>query len=150
MIQVMKANAPLVISLQILACAVVHAREEQCAVPPYGASMEAYNVFIDEARHSGETDRPTDILARICRMKYAGADRTELFRAGFTPQDIERSSTVMLASEYLGVMRYVAFQNTVHGQAPPKPDTPLPPPSEYQAVSVRDFIATGPRLATEN
>jgi hypothetical protein len=56
----------------------------------------------------------------------------------------------MLTSEYLGILRYVAFQNTVHGQPAPKPDAPLPPPSEYQTVSVRDFAAEGPKLAAEN
>ncbi len=146
----MKTKAACAISLQILACAAVRASEERCAAPPYGASMEAYNAFLAEAPRSGEIDRNTDLLARICRMKYAGADRTELYRAGFTPDDIEHSSTVMLTSEYLGVMKYVAFQNTVHGQPPPKPDAPLPPPSEYQAVSVRDFAATGPKLAAQN
>ncbi len=112
--------------------------------------METYNAFVAESPHSGEIDRPEDLLARICRMKYAGADRTDLYRAGFTPGDIEHSSTVMLTSEYLGVMKYVAFQNTVHGQPPPKPDAPLPPPAEYQAVSVRDFATTGPKLAAQN
>lgn len=146
MIRVMKLAATLIISLQILGWGAAQAHEEQCAAPPYGAPMEAYNGFIAEGSHSG----PTGILAKICRMKYDAADRTELYRAGFTPEDIEHSSTVMLASEYLGVLKYVAFQNTVHGQAAPKPDTPLPPPSEYQAVSVRDFAADGPKLAAEN
>ena len=91
--------------------------------------------------------QPAGLLARICRMKYDAADRTELYRAGLTPEDIEHWSTpVMLTSEYLGVLKYVAFQNTVHGQAAPKPDAPLPPPSEYQTVSVRDFAAEGPKF----
>jgi len=146
----MKLAATLIISLQILVWGAVQAREEQCAAPPYGASLEAYNGFIAEGSHSGPADNLTGILARICRMKYDAADRTELYRAGFTPEDIEHSSTVMLTSEYLGVLKYVAFQNTVHGQAAPKPDAPLPPPSEYQTVSVRDFAAEGPKLAAEN
>jgi hypothetical protein len=150
MIRVMKLAATLIISLQILTCAAVEAREEQCAAPPYGASMEAYNGFIAEHAHSGPADSSTVLLARICRMKYDAADRTELYRAGFTPEDIEHSGTVMLTSEYLGVLKYVAFQNTVHGQPAPKPDAPLPPPSEYQTVSVRDFAAEGPKLAAEN
>jgi hypothetical protein len=150
MIQAMRLLATLIISLPILACAAAQAREEQCAAPPYGASLEAYNLFIAEGHHSGPPESPTDILARICRMKYDAMDRTELYRAGFTPEDIEHSSTVMLTSEYLGVLKYVAFQNTVHGQPAPKPDEPLPPPSEYQTVSVRDFAAAGPKLAAEN
>jgi hypothetical protein len=150
MIRLMKLAATLLISLQTLAWGAAHAREEQCAAPPYGASIEAYNAFIAESPHSGPAQSPTGFLARICRMKYDAADRTELYRAGFTPEDIEHSSTVMLTSEYLGVLRYVAFQNTVHGQAPPKPDAPLPPPSEYQTVSVRDFATEGPKLAAAN
>jgi len=150
MIRVMKLAATLIISLQILPWGAVEAREEQCAAPPYGASMEAYNGFIAEHPHSGPADSSAVLLARICRMKYDAADRTELYRAGFTPEDIEHSSTVMLTSEYLGVLKYVAFQNTVHGQPAPKPDAPLPPPSEYQTVSVRDFAAEGPKLAAEN
>ena len=150
MIRAMKLAVRLIISLQILVWGTVQAREEQCAAPPYGAPLEAYNGFIAEGTHSGPADSLTGILARICRMKYDAADRTELYRAGFTPEDIEHSSTVMLTSEYLGVLKYVAFQNTVHGQAAPKPDAPLPPPSEYQAVSVRDFAAEGPKLAAEN
>jgi hypothetical protein len=150
MIRVMKLAATLIISLQILAWGAVQAREEQCAAPPYGASPEAYNGFIAEGSHSGPADSLTGTLARICRMKYDAADRTELYRAGFTPEDIEHSSTVMLTSEYLGVLKYVAFQNTVHGRAAPTPDAPLPPPSEYQTVSVRDFAAEGAKLAAEN
>jgi len=149
MIRLMKLAATLVISLQTLVWGAVQAREEHCAAPPYGASMEAYNGFIAENAHSGPADS-AGLLARICRMKYDAADRTELYRAGFTPEDIEHSSTVMLTSEYLGVLKYVAFQNTVHGQAPPKPDAPLPPPSEYQTVSVRDFAAEGAKLAAGN
>ena len=147
MIRLMKLAATLVISLLTLLWNAAQAREERCTAPPYGASMEAYNGFIAEGSHSGPADGPAGILARICRMKYDAADRTELYRAGFTPEDIEHSSTVMLTSEYLGVLKYVAFQNTVHGQPAPKPDAPLPPPSEYQTVSVRDFAAEGPKLA---
>jgi hypothetical protein len=146
----MRLAATLVISLPILACGVARAHAERCSAPPYGASLEAYNLFSAESANSGRPERPTDLLARICRMKYAAADRTELYRAGFTPEDIEHSSTVMLTSEYLGVLKYVAFQNTVHGLPAPKPDAPLPPPSEYQTVSVRDFAAAGPKLAAEN
>jgi hypothetical protein len=149
-LKAMRLAATLVICLPILACGVAQAREEQCAAPPYGASLEAYNLFLADGHDAGRAESPTDILARICRMKYDAADRTELYRAGFTPADIEHSSTVMLTSEYLGVLKYVVFQNTVHGQPAPKPDEPLPPPSEYQAVSVRDFAAAGPKLAAEN
>jgi hypothetical protein len=150
MIRLMKLAVALIISLHALAWAAAQAREERCAAPPYGASMEAYNALIAEGPHSGPAEGPAGILAKVCRMKYDAADRTELYRAGFTPEDIEHSSTVMLTSEYLGVLKYVAFQNTVHGQAAPKPDAPLPPPSEYQTVSVRDFAAEGARLAAEN
>jgi hypothetical protein len=159
MIQGMKIKATLIILLQGLAWGAAQGHAEQCAAPPYGASMEAYNVFIADARHPGETEsasrqglsgQAVEMLAKICRMKYEAADRTELYRAGFTPADIEHSSTVMLTSEYLGVLKYVAFQNMVHGQAPPKPDAPLPPPSDYQAVSVPDFAADGTRLAANN
>jgi hypothetical protein len=89
-------------------------------------------------------------LARICRMKYESGDRTELYRAGFTPEDIDHSDSVMLTAEYLGILKYVAFQNMAHGQAPPKPGIPLPPPSDYRSVSVRDFAAEGSKLAAEN
>jgi hypothetical protein len=159
MIQVMKIDTTLIILLQSLAWGAAQAHDERCATPPYGASMDAYNVFIAEAHHSGEAESASasklsreaiEVLAKICRMKYEAADRTELYRAGFTPEDIEHSSTVMLTSEYLGIMKYVAFQNVVHGQEAPKPDAPLPPPSDYQAVSVRDFAADGPRLAAKN
>jgi hypothetical protein len=159
MIQIMKIDRPLMIALLILAWGSARASDQRCEAPPYGASMDAYNVFIAEDPHSDEGEsasaskhprEATELLARICRMKYEGTDRTQLYRAGFTPEDIEHSSTVMLTSEYLGVMKYVAFQNGVHGKEPPKPDTPLPPPSEYQAVSVRDFVANGTKLAAQN
>ena len=150
MIQAMKSAKTLLILLLSLACARARAHDERCEAPPYGASMDAYNVLIAEDGTSTQPREAVELLARICRMKYEGTDRTQLYRAGFTPQDIEHSSTVMLTSEYLGVMKYVAFQSGVHGKEPPKPDIPLPPPSEYQAVSVRDFVANGAKLATEN
>ena len=155
----MKLEASLLILLQNLAWSAVQAHDERCSVPPYGSSMDAYNAFIAEARQSGEADSPAarkpsreaeELLARICRMKYESADRTELYRAGFTPQDIDRSGTVMLTAEYLGILKYVAFQNMAHGQAAPAPGTPLPPPSDYRPVSVRDFAADGSKLAAEN
>jgi hypothetical protein len=85
-------------------------------------------------------------------MKYGAADRTELYRAGFTPEDIDHSSTVMLTGEYLGVIKYVAFQNLVQGQqaAKAKPSAPLQPSNDYQSVSVRDFAVDGPKLAAEH
>lgn len=147
------------ILLSILAWDVARAHEGACATPPYGASMDAYNVFVTETQLSGEAQRAgaqdlspevAEVLTKICKMKYEAADRTELYRLGFTPEDIERSSTVMLTSEYLAVMKYVAFQKAVHGQEAPKPDAPLPTTSDYQAVSVRDFAADGPRLAAKN
>jgi hypothetical protein len=155
----MKVKVGLIIVLQSLAWAAAQARDERCEAPPYGASMDAYKVFIAEARQSGDAESPVaqqlsreavDLLAKICKMKYDSADRTELYRAGFTPEDIDHSSTVMLTGEYLGVIKYVAFQSLVHGQQAPKPGAPLQPPSDYQSVSVRDFAVDGPKLAAEN
>jgi hypothetical protein len=159
MIRIMKIDRALTIALLILAWSSARASDQQCEAPPYGASRDAYNVFIAEDPHfdagesasaSKHSPEAMELLAKICRMKYEGTDRTQLYRAGFTPEDIEHSSTVMLTSEYLGIMKYVAFQNGVHGKEAPKPDTPLPPPSEYQAVSVRDFAANGAKLAAQN
>jgi hypothetical protein len=164
MIHAMKTAGTLIILLASLAWGSAQARDERCEAPPYGASMDAYNMLIAEDLHSGEGESASaskhsreavELLAKICRMKYEGADRTQLYRAGFTPEDIERSSTVMLTSEYLGVLKYVAFQNGVHGgvrtsEAPKAADATLPPPSDYQAVSVRDFVADGPALAAKN
>jgi hypothetical protein len=156
---VMKIKASLVVLLQSLAWGTAQARDERCEAPPYGASMDAYNVFIAEARQSAEAESPVaqkrsreavELLAKICKMKYDGADRTELYRVGFTPEDIDHSSTVMLTGEYLGVIKYVAFQNMVHGEEAPKPGAPLVPLSDYRSVSVRDFAVDGPKLAAEN
>jgi hypothetical protein len=155
----MKIKASLIILLQNLAWGAAQAHDERCAAPPYGASMDAYNVFIAEAPQSGKAESPVaqklsreavELLAKICEMKYGAADRTELYRAGFTPEDIDHSSTVMLTGEYLGVIKYVAFQNRLHGQQAAKPGAPLQPPSDYQSVSVRDFAVDGPKLAAEN
>jgi hypothetical protein len=155
----MKIKASLFTLLLSLAWGAAQARDERCDAPPYGASMDAYNVFIAEARQSSEAESPgaqklsreaVELLAKICKMKFEAADKTELYRAGFTPEDIDHSSTVMLTGEYLGVLKYVAFQSMVHGQEAPKPGAPLPPPSDYQSVSVRDFAVDGPRLAAEN
>ena len=146
MIHAMKTAGTLIILLASLGWGSAQARDEQCAAPPYGASMDAYNMLIAE-------DLPheaVELLAKICRMKYESADRTQLYRAGFTPEDIEHSSTVMLTSEYLGVMKYVAFQSGVQAKPAPKPDAILPPPSDYQVMSVRDFVADGPALAAKN
>jgi hypothetical protein len=155
----MKIKAGLIILLPGLAWAAAQARDGRCEAPPYGASMDAYKVFIAEARQSGDAESPVaqklsreavELLAKICKMKYDAADRTELYRAGFTPEDIDHSSIVMLTGEYLGVMKYVAFQSLVHGQQAPKPGAPPQPPSDYQSVSVRDFAADGAKLAAEN
>jgi hypothetical protein len=162
MIQVMKTGGTLIILLVSLAWGSAQALDERCGAPPYGASMEAYNMLIAEDPHSGDgasasaskhSREAVELLAKICRMKFEGADRTQLYRAGFTPEDIEHSSTVMLTSEYLGVLKYVAFQSGVHTSEAPKPDAPdapLPPPNDYQAMSVRDFVADGPTLAARN
>ncbi len=164
MIQVMKTGGTLIILLVSLAWGSARAHDERCAATPYGASMDAYNVLIAEDQSGGgesasaskRSREAVELLAKICRMKYEGADRTQLYRAGFTPEDIEHSSTVILTSEYLGVLKYVAFQNGVHSNGgmhaseAPKADATLPPPSEYQAVSVRDFVADGPTLAAKN
>lgn len=158
-IQPMKTKVGLVVLLHTLAWGAAQARDERCTAPPYGASMDAYHAFVVESHQSGAAesraaqDQPreaVELLAKICRMKYQSADRTELYRAGFTPEDIDQSSTVMLTAEYLGILKYVGFQNMAHGQAAPKPGAPLPAPDEYRAVSVRDFAAQGSRLAAEN
>ena len=159
MIHAMKAAGTLIILLASLGWGSAQALDERCEAPPYGASMEAYNMLIAEDLHSGAGESASaskhsreavELLAKICRMKYEGADRTQLYRAGFTPEDIEHSSTVILTTEYLGVMKYVAFQSGVHASPAPKPDAILPPPSDYQALSVRDFVTDGPALAAKN
>jgi hypothetical protein len=146
MIQAMKTAGTLIFLLASLMWGSAQARDERCEAPPYGASTDAYNTLIAE----DPPHEAIELLAKICRMKYAGADRTQLYRAGFTPEDIEHSSTVMLTSEYLGVLKYVAFQSGVHAKPAPKPDAILPPPSDYQAMSVRDLVADGPALAAKN
>ncbi|MDB6043087.1 MAG: hypothetical protein JWM63_1638 [Gammaproteobacteria bacterium] len=155
----MKIKAGLIILLQGLAWDAAQAHDERCEAPPYGASMDAYKVFIAEAAQSGDVESPVaqklareavEQLAKICKMKYDAADRTELYRAGFTPEDIDHSSIVMLTSEYLGVMKYVAFQSLVHGQQAPKPGAPPQPPTDYQSVSVGGFAVDGAKLAAEN
>jgi hypothetical protein len=155
----MKIKVALVILLQGFAYGSARADDGRCEAPPYGASMEAYRAFVVETRQSGEAGSPEAqkvpgevlaALAKVCRIKYEAADRTELYRAGFTPQDIDRSSTVMLAAEYLGVLKYVAFQGLAHGQREVKPGASIPPPDEYQPVSVRDFLTDGAKLATDN
>jgi len=147
MIQAVKAAGTLIILLTSLVWDSAPARDERCEAPPYGASMGAYDMLIAE----DPPHEAVELLAKICKMKYEGADRTQLYRAGFTPEDIEHSSTVLLTSEYLGVLKYVAFQSGVHANvAAPKPDATLPPPSDYQAMSVRDFVADGPALAAKN
>jgi hypothetical protein len=155
----MKIKAALVILLQNLAWAAAQAHDERCEAPPYGASMDAYKVFIAETRQSGDAQSPVaqklsreavELLAKICKMKYYAADRTELYRAGFTPEDIDHSSTVMLTGEYLGVIKYVAFQALVHGEQAAKPGAPSQPTSDYQSVSVRDFAVDGAKLAAQN
>jgi hypothetical protein len=155
----MKIEVGLLVLLQSLAWDAAQAHDERCEAPPYGASMDAYKVFIAEARQSGDTESPVaqklsreaeELLAKICKMKYGAADRTELYRAGFTPEDIDHSSIVMLTGEYLGVIKYVAFQNLVHGRQAPKPGATPQAQSDYQSVSVRDFAVDGPKLAAEN
>jgi hypothetical protein len=155
--KVIRLKMGLVILLLSLAYGSAWAADEHCEAPPYGASMEAYQAFIagtgqaDGAGSSAAQKVPggvLDALAKICKIKYEAADRTELYRAGFTPQEIDRTSTVMLAAEYLGVLKYVAFQNVAHGQHAVEPG--VPPPSDYQPVSVRDFAVDGPKLAAAN
>ena len=146
MIRAMKNAGILIFLSASLVWGSARARDERCEAPPYGASTDAYNTLIAE----DPPHEAVELLAKICRMKYEGADRTQLYRAGFTPEDIEHSSTVMLTSEYLGVMKYVAFQSGVQAKPAPKPDAILPPPSDYQVMSVRDFVADGPALAAKN
>ena len=152
----MKIKAVLVIPLGILAYGSVRAHDERCEAPPYGASMAAYQAFVAETHQSGEAGSPAAkdpgaplaVLTKVCKMKYDAADRTELYRAGFTPQDIDDSSTVMLTAEYLGVLKYVAFQSLAHGQRAVEPG--VPPPDEFQPVSVRNFASDGAKLAAAN
>src|SRR6185437_3057201 len=138
-----KTSLIILLLLQGLGSNAAQARDEHCTAPPYGASMEAYNMLV------AETGKSLDLLTNICEMKYGAADRTELYRAGFTPEDFDRMSTVMLTSEYLGVMKYVAFQKAAHAEPPPAPGVSIQPTSDYQSVRVQDFAAAGPRLAAE-
>jgi hypothetical protein len=154
-----KASLIILLLLQNLGSGAAQARDERCKAPPYGASMEAYNVFVADARQIDKADgrsagKPSsgalDLLANTCEMKYGAGDRTELYRVGFTPEDFDRMSTVMLTSEYLGVMKYVAFQQLAHGERAVTPGAGVQPTSDYQSVSVQDFATVGPRLAAEN
>ena len=154
-----KASLIILLLLQNLGASATQVRDDRCKEPPYGASMEAYNVFVAETDQSARADTPSagkpplgalDLLANICEMKYGAEDRAELYRVGFTPEDFDRMSTVMLTSEYLGVMKYVAFQKVVHGERAVTPGVGIQPTSDYQSVRVEDFATVGPKLAAEN
>jgi hypothetical protein len=109
--------------------------------------MDSYNVFMADVREANDA---AQTLSKICKMKYEGADRAELYAAGFTQADIERSSTVVLATEYLGILKYVAFQSAAHRSKAVKSDTQgaaTSPAGDYPAVPVRDFVAKGAALA---
>ena len=158
-----RVTLTVLLALNIAANSTAQSRDERCQAPPYGASMQAYNMFATEEAASGEGDssgsdklsrEARDLLSRICEMKYGAADRTELYRAGFTQEDIDRSSTIMLTAEYLGVTKYVAFQNRQREQQDRQREQPAVKPAvrdqspgDYQAVSVRDFAENGRELA---
>ena len=154
-----KASLMILLLLENLDSSATPARDEHCKAPPYGASIEAYNVFVAETRRADKADTPSagmpppgalDLLTNICQMKYGAGDRTEFYRIGFTPEDFDSMSTVMLASEYLGVMKYVAFQKGGHGERAVTPGGGIQATSNYQSVSVPDFAALAPKLAAEN
>jgi hypothetical protein len=154
-----KASLMILLLLESLGSSAAQARDERCKAPPYGASIDAYNVFVAEARQADKADIPSagksppgvlDLLASVCEMKYGAENRTEFYRVGFTPQDFDRMSTVMLASEYLGVMKYIAFQKGGHEGRAATPAMGTQATSDYQSVSVQDFATLGPKLAAES
>lgn len=155
-----KTSLAILLLLQNLGSSAAQARDERCKAPPYGASMEAYNLFAAEARQPDKAESSSaakpplealDLLANICEMKYGAGDRTEIYRVGFTPEDFDRLSTVMLASEYLGVMKYMAFQKGGgYRERAVTPAAGIQPTSDYQSVSVQDFATAGSKLAAES
>lgn len=154
-----KASLIILLLLQALDSSAAQARDERCNAPPYGASMEAYNAFVAEASQSDRADNPsadkhpleaTDLLANICDMKFGAENRTQFYSVGFTPEDFDRMSTVMLTLEYLGVMKYLAFQKVAQGERAITPAVGIQPSSDYQSVRVQDLATIGAKLAAEN
>jgi len=115
----------------------------QCDSAPYGDTPENYATAVksdkDLAAKYGETVAKMtqyitqQALIEACKVKFENADRQDFHNHGITDANIAVTSTVGLASEYM------TFAN-VRG------DRELQQ-HDYRAISVRNFLIDGPRLA---
>lgn len=115
------------------------AHDPRCEAPPYGASQQAYDVIM---REPGPLQGSGELLASICAMKYGGADRSPLYRLGFTDEDIRKTSPAILLIEEAGAIRSLA-------RPARKASSNSPPPADYESITIHDFAVDGPKLVSQ-
>lgn len=75
------------------------ASDPRCARPPFGGSPDRYRAIRES--YSQKLDSVTKTLEEICNMKFGGADRTALYKLGFTDEEITRLDTSALTIDVL-------------------------------------------------
>jgi len=91
------------IALVLLVAFASPAAAGQCDAPPYGDTQANYSAFTET--YARLLDNPSRVMAAICRQKFEGADRTALYRLGFTDAVINSKSISALAIDVLDAVR---------------------------------------------
>jgi hypothetical protein len=85
-------------------CVRVPAHDVRCDAAPYGVPQDKYPVLVRLLTNLfGEPK--TELISQVCKMKFDGADRTALYKLGFTDEQIDTSDTETLVVNTLKALK---------------------------------------------
>jgi hypothetical protein len=88
-------KAALLLVVMGLCWGIAQAHDARCDGAPYSVSAEKYPALVRLLTNLLGAPK-TELISSICQMKFNGADRTTLYKLGFTDEQIDTTDTAGL------------------------------------------------------
>ena len=85
-------------------CVRVPAHDARCDAPPYSVPQDKYPVLVRLLTNLFGAPK-TELISQVCKMKFDGADRTALYKLGFTDEQIDMTDTETLVVNTLKALK---------------------------------------------
>ena len=85
-------------------CVRAPAHDARCDAAPYSVPQDKYPVLVRLLTNLFGAPK-TELISQICKMKFDGADRTALYKLGFTDEQIDMTDTETLVVNTLKALK---------------------------------------------
>jgi hypothetical protein len=87
-----------------IGCGNAQAHDARCDAAPFSVSAEKYPALVRLFTNLFGAPK-TEMIASICDMKFNGADRTSLYKLGFTDEQINSTDTAELVTNTIKALK---------------------------------------------